>query len=161
MASINFNLFFCISYVFTPAGVKGFLIVVGASAIIALYAKFRHRFGSKDRDDRNFGISKSGTYGTATWMSDKDMKQVLELSPPGKAKGIILGRKGGSVICLPEDSNLNKHIAVFGATGTMKSRGFIRPYLFQSIKRGESVVVTDPKSELYNDNRRVIPEERI
>jgi hypothetical protein len=33
----------------------------------------------------------------------------------------------------------------------MKSRGFVRPYLFQAIKRGESVVVTDPKSELYTD----------
>ena len=30
--------------------------------------------------------------------------------------------------------------------GTMKSRGVIRPALFQSIRRGESVVVTDPKS---------------
>lgn len=84
-------------------------------------------------------------------MDDKELKSVLEVSSPARAAGIILGQKSGSVLCLPEDTRLNRHIAVFGASGTMKSRGFVRPYLFQAIKRGESVVITDPKSELYND----------
>ena len=33
----------------------------------------------------------------------------------------------------------------------MKSRAVIRPYLIQSVKRQESVIVMDSKSELYND----------
>lgn len=85
-------------------------------------------------------------------MSDKEMRAILEISSPGHAKGIILGKtEKGAVICLPEDTRLNKHIAVFGASGTMKSRGIIRPALFQSIRRGESVVISDPKSEMYAD----------
>lgn len=64
-----------------------------------------------------------GPYGTAGWMSDKEMRAILEISSPGHAKGIILGKtEKGAVICLPEDTRLNKHIAVFGASGTMKSR---------------------------------------
>ena len=56
---------------------------------------------------------------------------MLEVAGPERAKGIILGKtERGSVICLPEDTRLNKHIAVFGASGTMKSRGVIRPALF-------------------------------
>ena len=79
-------------------------------------------------------------------------KYQVWLASPQKARGIILGQTDrGSVICLPEDTRLNKHVAVFGASGTMKSRGVIRPALFQSIRRGESVVVTDPKSEIYCD----------
>lgn len=42
-------------------------------------------------------------------------------------------------------------LLIFGASGTMKSRAVIRPYLIQSVKRQESVIVTDSKSELYND----------
>jgi len=151
MSHIILNPGYCISYVFTPAGIKGFLIVIGVSAAITVFAKLHDRFRSHDIDDRNFAVSKDSTYGSAGWMKDKDMKQVLEVPSPANATGIILGQKNGSVICLPNDTHLNKHIAVFGATGTMKSRGFIRPYLFQAIKRGESVIVTDCKTEMYAD----------
>lgn len=78
-------------------------------------------------------------------------KEILEIKPPLQADGIILGEKNGSVVCLPKDTRLNRHIAVFGASGTRKSRGVIRPALFTILKRGESAVITDPKAELYND----------
>ena len=151
MPAIHPNCFYNLSFLFTPYGGRGFLIIAGATAAIALYVKLHDRFGSKSTDDRNIAVSQSGTYGTADWMRDKEMWKVLEVSSPARAACIILGRKNESVICLPDDTYLNKHIAVFGASGTMKSRGFVRPYLCQAVKRGESVVVTDPKNELYAD----------
>ena len=33
----------------------------------------------------------------------------------------------------------------------MKSRAFVRNRIFQAVKRNESIFVTDPKSELYED----------
>ena len=33
----------------------------------------------------------------------------------------------------------------------MKSRAFCRNAIFQSVKRGDSIVCTDPKAELYED----------
>lgn len=125
------------------------LLCAGSYVVFQLYNRFG---GSKDLDGRNFSRSGRGTYGTAGWMTEKELREVLEVASPQKARGIILGQNEcGSVICLPEDTKLNKHIAVFGASGTMKSRGVIRPALFQSIRRGESVIVTDPKSEIYSD----------
>lgn len=59
---------------------------------------------------------------------------------------------------MPVNTRLNRHIAVFGASGTMKSRAIIRNALFQSIKRGESVVITDPKRELYADTSELFRE---
>lgn len=56
-------------------------------------------------------------------MKDKELKEILEIKPPSQADGIILGEKNGSVVCLPKDTRLNRHIAVFGASGTRKSRG--------------------------------------
>jgi type IV secretion system protein VirD4 len=142
----------CWRQALTLSGLKytGLVALIGGSAytLVRLY----DRFGSRDFDDRNFSRSQRGTYGTAGWMGERELRTVLEVASPQKARGIILGQNDrGSVICLPEDTRLNKHIAVFGASGTMKSRGVIRPALFQSIRRGESVVVTDPKSEIYAD----------
>ena len=147
----NFNPLFSIPYAFTGDGIKGVLFILVVAGGIFLYVKIHNKFSSNDLDDRNFSRSKSGTYGTAGWMGDKEMKEVLEVTSPGKAHGTILGKTGSSVICLPDDTRLNKHIAVFGASGTMKSRAIIRNLLFQAMKRNESVVLTDPKSELYAD----------
>ena len=54
-------------------------------------------------------------------------------------------------MCMPKDTRLNRHIAIFGASGTMKSRAIIRNALFQIIRRGESAILTDSKSEMYTD----------
>ena len=94
---------------------------------------------------------KNGTYGTATWMSEKEMQEELEVTTPEKAEGTILGEYKGKIVCMPKDTRLNRHIAIFGASGTMKSRAVIRNALFQAMKRGESVIITDSKAELYAD----------
>lgn len=151
MKPIQFNPLLSFAFAFTGDGIKSVLFTLLAVGGILLYIKLNERFSSKDTDDRNFARSKAGTYGTAGWMGEKDMKDVLEVAPPAKARGTILGKKGGAVICLPDDTRLNKHVAIFGASGTMKSRAIIRNQLFQAIKRGESVIVTDSKSELYAD----------
>ena len=40
---------------------------------------------------------------------------------------------------------------MFGASGTMKSRALARNLIMQDALRGESIIVTDPKGELYED----------
>lgn len=49
------------------------------------------------------------------------------------------------------NNKLNNHKAIFGASGTMKSRAVARNFIMQAAKRGESIVITDPKGELYED----------
>ena len=79
------------------------------------------------------------------------MKTVWEVGTADKAEGTILGEYKGKAVCMPKDTKLNRHIAVFGASGTMKSRAVVRNALFQALKKGESVIVTDTKGELYSD----------
>lgn len=45
--------------------------------------------------------------------------------------------------------NGNRHVMVLGPSGSGKSFCYSLPNIFQSILQGESVVVTDPKGELY------------
>ena len=132
-------------------GLKTMCLILGVITEIVLYVKFHDKFSGNNQDPRGFTVSKTGTYGTAGWMSEKDMKAVLELSTPAKAEGMILGEYKGSLVCLPKDTRLNRHTAIFGASGTMKSRSIIRNALFQAVRRGESILCSDPKSELYND----------
>lgn len=141
----------CAANAFTSNGAKsmGFLLLICGG--LFLYLKFNDRFSSGLNDPRGFSVSKTGTYGTAGWMTAKEMKAVFELTTPAKAEGNILGEHKGTLVCLPKDTRLNKHTAIFGASGTMKSRAVIRNAIFQAIKRGESVLVSDPKSELYCD----------
>ena len=72
----------------------------------------------------------------------------------GKRDGIILGETDeGELITLPMNSNRNKNIAIFGTSGSGKSRGFAIPngielaqeILHKKIGRETSIVFTDPK----------------
>ena len=148
---VNWNPLVCIPYAFTANGLKSMLLIFIVSAIIYGVYSLYNRFGSNDKDPRGFGKVKEGTYGTASMMTNKELKENLEISTPEKAEGVILGELKGKTVCMPKDTRLNRHIAIFGASGTMKSRAIIRNALFQALKNEESVVITDPKGELYAD----------
>lgn len=109
------------------------------------------RKGTYDRE-RNLTYSDQGTYGTSGFMTDAEMREVLELAPDiAENRGVILGKLYGKAVCLPEKTRMNRNVAVFGASGSMKSRAYARNVVFQCVKRGESLIITDPKSELYAD----------
>ena len=146
MQTPDLNPLRCIPYSFSANGRKATLIVVVVLVGIVIFIKLNSKFGTGEYDDRNFKRAKEGTYGTASWMSEKEMNKVLEVTSPEAAMGTILGEREGKVICLPCDTKLNKHIFVCGASGTMKSRAIVRNLLFQCVKRGESAILTDPKA---------------
>ena len=147
----NWNPFVCIGQAFTLRGFFCLLAIITIGGVIFLVYKLYDRFDGKNKDPRGFTTSDSGVYGTATFMTDKEMQKMLELTTPEKAEGVILGEYHGKTVCMPKDTKLNKHIAICGASGTMKSRAVIRNALFQALKNDESVVIADPKADLYRD----------
>lgn len=46
---------------------------------------------------------------------------------------------------------MNGNLAVYGASGSMKTRSFCMNRILQSAARGESLIICDPKSELYEN----------
>ena len=147
----SWNPITCLGQAFTVRGLCSLLAILTIGGVIFLIYKLYDRFDGKKKDPRGFTTSDSGVYGTATFMTDKEMRNMLELTTPEKADGIILGEYEGKTVCMPRDTRLNKHIAICGASGTMKSRAVIRNALFQCLKNDESVVICDAKSELYKD----------
>ena len=81
----------CLRNAFTLEGLKGMLGALMAGGAIFAYIKLHDKFDGKEQDPRGFTKSKTGAYGTASWMTDKEMKEVLEISTPSRAEGVILG----------------------------------------------------------------------
>ena len=134
-----------------PYGVYGVLICIGLLAILLLMVM---RMGYSDTGeydtDRNFIYSAKGTYGTSGWMSRKEMAGVLDLVPDlRKHKGVVLGMLDNKAVCIPENPHINGNLAVYGSSGSMKTRSFCMNRILQAAVRGESLIISDPKSELY------------
>lgn len=96
-------------------------------------------------------FSSDPSRGTASWMERPYANPALRT---GKQGGLIFGQdvKTGRTVCMPRpsDNRLNSHVAVFGASGSMKSRAYIMNAILQATLMGASVIVTDSKGDLYS-----------
>ena len=134
-----------------PYGIYGVCTCVGLMTVLLIMVMRMGYSDSGEYDEgRNFTYSSKGTYGTSGWMTQKEMGRVLELTSSLKHyHGIVLGLFEGMAVCLPEASRLNSNMAVYGASGSMKTRSFCMNRILQGVVRGESLIICDPKSELY------------
>ncbi|MGQ9498617.1 MAG: VirD4-like conjugal transfer protein, CD1115 family [Desulfotomaculales bacterium] len=89
------------------------------------------------------------------WASLADVADKCDFGPPREgAGGVPLGRLQGQIVRLnPEKGKIKiaGHTFIVGATGTGKSYTCIRNLIIAAVCDGESVVVTDPKGELFED----------
>ena len=153
-SEVQLNPLHCIhNGMLTAAGLECSVVAIVLFAVVGFLIVWQGK-GNGERDERNFEISAEGTYGTAGFMKKGEQEQVLKTDKDTeKVKGIIFGKEldTGDIISLPVDSRLNRNIAVCGSQGSMKSRAFARVMALQCARRGESMYITDPKSELYED----------
>lgn len=155
------DFFTCLKAVFHPPyGIYGIFICVGLLAVLLIMVM---RMGYSDTgeydEDRNFTYSAKGTYGTSGWMSRREMAGVLDLvSDLRRHHGVILGLLDGKAVCVPEGTRLNSNLAVYGASGSMKTRSFCMNRILQGVSRGESLIICDPKSELYEKSSEYLQE---
>jgi len=153
-SEVQLNPLHCIrSGLATTAGLKWSIASAVLFAVVGTMIVLQGR-GNGEMDERNFEISPEGTYGTAGFMKKQEQEQILKTDKDTETvKGIIFGKEldSGDIISLPVDSRLNRNIAVCGSQGSMKSRAFARVMALQCVRRGESMYITDPKSELYED----------
>ena len=139
-----------------PHGLMGITICIGMlTLLIVMVMRMGYGDTGEYDKDRNFIYSKKGTYGTSGFLSEQEAEEVLDLtSSLKKHTGTILGTLNGKYVCVPEDSRLNKNIAVYGASGSMKTRAYCINRILQAAaaqdeSKRESLIICDPKSELY------------
>ena len=159
----SFSLAACFEAIFTfPYGIIGVLICIGVLALLIVMVMWMGYGDTGEYDkDRNFIYSKKGTYGTSGFLSEKEAEEVLDLtSSLKKHSGTILGTLNGKYVCVPEESRLNKNIAVYGASGSMKTRAYCINRILQAAAQGESLIICDPKSELYETTSQYLRDEK-
>ena len=151
-ATPSFAIGECSKAMFTfPYGIIGILICIGILGLL-IFMVMKMGYGDKGEYDRsrNLIYSTKGTYGTAGFMPKKEVTEVLDLvGDVKKHGGTILGKLDSKAVCVPRETRLNANMAIYGASGSMKTRAFCINRILQSAARGESLVITDPKSELY------------
>lgn len=136
------------------------IVVVGVTLLCIFGLRLGRGGGGITDQDRNLTISSFGSYGTAAFMDEREAKSYFDITSPSQTDRDILGMtKGGKVITLPRNTRLNQSLAVCGAPGTGKSRSISRNLILQAAKRGESVIITDTKSELYESTSEFLREQ--
>lgn len=97
------------------------------------------------------GETASTTHGSADFMGPVDLKKAYTVSKPKVGPGMPVGYKPGSnkVIYIDPDPFGNSNILIVGETGKGKTRSIIMPAILEFCRHGDSMVITDPKGELY------------
>ena len=140
-----------IGAIFTPNGLKlSFFIAL----VYCLFTKKGYAWlsGYKTVRDKARGIEllPEGTHGTSGWMSKSEMNEILLRGTLDTLKETLFGRlESGDYVAMRDLVGMNKNIMIFGSPGTGKSRGFMMPFVMQAARRGESLIMVDPKAEFY------------
>ena len=142
-------------YGFSPTYIGytfGFFIAI----LVLIFTSVSSWIFNKDEDSGGFGFglsikNKNKTDGYSKWATEKDIKndkdveKVLVTDDNIKAAGIPLINKGHEMWV----DNGYYHTLVIGATGSGKSETIVKPLVNLLSKKGESMIITDPKGELY------------
>lgn len=100
-----------------------------------------------------------GQHGTARWQTPQELRETADVwhyrGQPRKG-GIILGfdrRKPRAYV-----ESADAHTLIVGATRAGKSRRLVMPTIWQLAQAGESMILTDPKGELYERTAKYLEE---
>ena len=142
---------------FTPKYI-GVTIMLWIASIAFLFASTSSYFFTREK---GFGYtSEKKEDGYARWAKEGEIK---------KAKGVVRvpyvekeAKAGGTPLVYDKEAayvdNGESHTLVIGATGSGKTQGIINPTVQMLIKGRESMIISDPKGEIYNDNSGIMRE---
>lgn len=135
----------------------GIIFAIGAIAFCFLFSeKFRDFLaGEKNQKDaRGFTVLSEGTHGTSGFMNENEKTTALNIGSAEQTQGTLLGKlnldkENMLYATVKPELFLNGHILVFGASGAGKTTGFTIPFVLQKIRSKQSIIVVDPKGDLY------------
>ena len=122
-------------------------------ALIAIFSSVSSYIFKRDKGSHGVGLIFKGksSDGYSKWASDKDIKSedsvvsVDPLSDNLDAAGIPLINNGKEIWV----DNGEYHNLVIGSTGSGKTQTIVKPMVNLLAKKGESMIITDPKGEIY------------
>jgi len=149
--------------IFTPFGLSATAVIILLTCLITKKGYIWFSGYKYVKDPRGFNILPDGTHGTSGFLTEKEMREFLSVSPVAENKDMLLGKlkrhpddpdKYALYVAHRMKAGDNNGLLCIGAPGSGKTRGFIIPFLLGCADRGESVFVTDPKGELFEKMSR-------
>lgn len=101
---------------------------------------------------RGFTIADSNVYGSARDINMDELLQVADVKPKEAAMGMILGQLDETetkLITSKDLPNFNKNCICLAPPGSGKTATIVLNAIIQAIRRGESVITTDTKGEIW------------
>ena len=126
-------------------------------ALIAIISSVSSYFFEREK---GFGLATTPKTdkGYARWAKEKETKKVLKLVYPtqktSNAAGIPLINNGKEIWV--DDGEY--HSLIIGSTGSGKTQAIVHPLVKVLAKKGESMIVTDPKGEIFEENGEMLKE---
>ena len=127
------------------------------AALIAVFTSVSDKFFVREK---GLGISTSPkkSDGYSRWLTDKEMKKDLDKVDPtadtSDVAGIPLINNGKEIWV---DSG-EWHNLIIGSTASGKTESIVQPMVKTLAKAGESMIITDPKGEIYERNAEELKE---
>lgn len=125
--------------------------------IFKAYRSLKRNY-TKNYDD-NYLKADQETYGGAHFQTDKELKENFSIvESVEETANEIFGTKDNKIYAFNYPRGLNHNKVYVGSPGAGKSDAIIKNALFQAVRRGESVILTDTKGDLYAETSAVIKE---
>lgn len=128
--------------------------------IIALIASFASVSSHFFEREKGIGvkIAPKKDKGYSRWSTDKEMKAELKMVHPQDEHSDVAGIpliNNGKEIWVDDGSY---HNLIIGSTGSGKTEMLVQPMVKILAKKGESMIITDPKGEIYENNANELRE---
>ena len=137
---------------FTPDYI-GATLILFIIAIVAIFSTVSSYIFKREKGEVGIGITlkKKSSDGYSSWAKEKDIKEQSDVEcvhPTDEvvnAAGIPLINDGKNIWV----DNGAYHNLVIGSTGSGKTQTIVKPMVNLLAKKGESMIITDPKGEIY------------
>ena len=121
-------------------------IVLVAISVTSHFFEREKGLGFKKIDKKNDGYE--------TWAKEKEIKSAIGMKSVNPSSESYSG--GGVPLIVKEDElwvdDGESHSLIVGATGSGKTSCMVQPLVNILAKHGESMIITDPKGEIYRKN---------
>lgn len=127
-------------------------------ALIAVFTSVSSYFFETEKGF-GFETGKKDKEGYSRWLKDREMKKelvrVIPSAEHSDAAGIPLINNGKEIWV----DNGEYHNLIIGSTGSGKTQITVLPMVHVLAKKGESMIITDPKGEIYEKTANMLREQ--
>ena len=130
-------------------------LVVFFAVLISIFMSVSSYIFERDKSSKGLGFTfkEKEEKGYSRWLKESEMKKAPDIvkvqvdAETADGAGIVVINDGKNMYV----DNAHHHTMVIGQTGSGKSTALVNPLIFSLMKKGESMIVTDPKGELFSN----------